>query len=1416
MSDQELNKADYLFEVSWEVCNKVGGIYTVISTKVPQLVKDYRNNYILIGPDVWKETSENPEFIEDKTLLGAWTEQAEREGLHIHTGRWNIEGKPVAILVDFTPFFQVKDKILTGFWDRFGLDSISGGWDYVEPALFGYAAARVIESYYNFYLSASDKLVAHFHEWMTGGGVLHLRDRVPQAATVFTTHATVLGRTIAGNHLPLYKDLKLFNPDQVARDFNVTAKFSLERSTAQQADAFTVVSAITAEECTCFLGKSVDLVTPNGFDDSFVPASEFFNDARIQARALLLKVAEAVLNRKVDSKAILAVNSGRYEFSNKGIDLFIDALSLLDNDPELNNEVIAFITVPANHIGPKKEVVQRLLNGISGDGIEREYLTHNLYDPEQDDILQRLIKKDLLNRVGHKVQVIFVPSYLNGVDGVINKSYYDLLIGFDLSAFPSYYEPWGYTPLESIAFHVPTVTTSLAGFGLWMKEYSKSQENGVLVLDRNEDNAASVASGIAFFIKNYSLSNTALRNSMRQSAFRLSRLALWDHLFENYKKTYSLALEKSAQRSDQYHLKRPTESGEPYAFVKANKPEWRKFRVKPEFPENLIRLQKLSLNLWWCWNHEARQLFSMADPELWDAVNQNPVALLERLSFKTIKILEKDKIFNEKLDSVYAHFENYMQEAENKPAMRIAYFSMEFGLHDSIQIYSGGLGILAGDYLKEASDSNFNMIGIGLLYRYGYFKQQLTILGDQVDSYSPQVFSDLPLNPVHNENGEWLKISIALPGRNLYAKVWRINVGRIPLYLLDTDISENSDADRSITHKLYGGDWENRFKQELLLGVGGIRLLQAIHAKPDLYHCNEGHAAFIGVERLRTLVQDKKLTFAEALEVVRSSNLFTTHTPVPAGHDSFSEDILRAYIPHYADRLGISWDAFMNLGRFVENKTDEKFSMSVLAAKLSQEMNGVSAIHGRVSREMFAPLFDGYFADELYIGHVTNGVHYPTWAAWKWQKLYMLEFGENFLNDQSNPEHWKKIYNVSDTTIWNLRNQLRKELVEFIRARVRNDMTLRKESPKQILKVAESLDPTALTIGFARRFATYKRAYLLFSNLDRLSEILNNKKCPVQFIFAGKAHPADKAGQDLIRKIVEISRQPAFTGKIVFVENYDMQLGRRLVQGCDMWLNTPTRPLEASGTSGEKAVMNGVLNFSVLDGWWAEGYMEKAGWSLPEKDTFDNSAFQDELDAEMIYSYFEDEIIPSFYDRDKNGIPQNWISYIKNNIAGIAPKFTMKRMIDDYMDQYYMPMYVRQKMLAENKFEKAYELTAWKRRVLRVWDFIKLVNIDVPDPSMESALKLGVKYTVGVTLDLKDLSSSDVGVEIVFGDKHNNKIDQILEVIELDPFEEDGGIVSYKTDIDATSTGSFEFAFRIFPTNLMLPHRQDFNLVRWM
>ena len=550
------------------------------------------------------------------------------------------------------------------------------------------------------------------------------------------------------------------------------------------------------------------------------------------------------------------------------------------------------------------------------------------------------------------------------------------------------------------------------------------------------------------------------------------------------------------------------------------------------------------------------------------------------------------------LDGVYAMFNEYMSEKPDPKAPTIAYFSMEYGLHSSLKIYSGGLGILAGDYLKEASDKNVPMVAMGLLYRYGYFTQRLSAQGAQEATYEAQNFSKLPISPVRDELGNWTTVQIALPGRTLSARVWRCQVGRTDLFLLDTDYEANLDEDRQITHYLYGGDWENRLKQELLLGLGGIRALRAMGIKQEVYHCNEGHAAFIGIERIRDLVR-RKLTFSEALEVVRSSSLFTTHTPVPAGHDAFPESMIRQYLAHYPDVLGITWEQFINLGKTNPNDPEERFSMSVLACNLSQEVNGVSWLHGEVSKDILGNMWPGYFKNELHIGYVTNGVHFPTWCASNLRRLYMRYFPEGFSGHDYDIPAWQKVHDIPAAELWQERIFLKRKLVDHIRKRYSDPAQVRIDSPRQMVQIVEGIKPDVLTIGFARRFATYKRAYLLFTNLDRLSAIVNNKERPVQFIFAGKAHPNDKPGQDLIKRIVEVAAMPQFVGKILFLQNYDMELARKMVQGVDVWLNTPTRPLEASGTSGEKCVMNGVLQFSVLDGWWVEGYKEGAGWALP-------------------------------------------------------------------------------------------------------------------------------------------------------------------------------------------------------------------------
>ena len=1407
-------KPDYLFECSWEVCNKVGGIYTVLSSRVQEMKEGLDDNYIFIGPDVWKETSDHPDFSEDHELYSGWRANAEKQGLKIRIGRWKVPGSPVAVLVDFTPYFSEKDEIFASFWEKYQLDSIHGGWDYIEPALFGYAAGKVIESFYSFYLSANESIIAHFHEWMTGAGVLFLKENAPQVGTVFTTHATMLGRSIAGNDLPLYSNLQHYNGQEMARQLGVASKFSLEQLSAREADSFTTVSEITAKECELLLGQKPDVVTPNGFSEAFLPAAGKFEANRKKARKLLKKVAEGLLSQKLSDDSLFVLTSGRYEFKNKGLDLFVEALGEVRNSKALKKDIIAFVTVPANHMSHSKELINRIKNPDFKKPLENEFLTHDLYHKDSDPLLNAIKRAGISNTSGDKVKVIFVPVYLNGNDGIFNMDYYKLLPGFDLTVFPSYYEPWGYTPLESIAFKIPSITTSVSGFGRWVDSNFKTVNGGVTVIERTDDNDEFVVNELKEkFLWFASLDKKEISKA-KNEASRCAKQLLWNNLIKHYYEAYKVALDKVDLRSGLFKTKQSVLLKEVKNGI-SEKPDWKKILIKPHISDDLEPLNEIAMNLWWTWNYEAQELFESIDPELWENTEYNPVAFLDSLTLERFKALRSNPDFKSKLKAVYAQFKEYMAQAPEHPEKQIGYFSMEYGLHESVKIYSGGLGILAGDYLKQASDSNINLTGVGLMYRYGFFKQSLSIFGDQKPEYISQKFTHLPLIPVRDENDNWIEVSIALPGRILTAKAWQLNVGRIKLYLLDTDIGRNNAEDRKITHQLYGGDWENRFKQELVLGVGGIRLLEALGLKPNVYHLNEGHAAFAGLERLRFLVQDKGLAFNTALEVVRASSLFTTHTPVPAGHDTFSEDILRTYIHHYADRLQISWEQFMGLGRFDVHNSSKKFSMSVLAAKLSQEMNGVSRIHGRVSREMFSSLYPGFFPEELHISYVTNGIHLPTWAAKNWQKLYKSTFGQNYIDNQSNGKLWERINDVNDDVIWTTRKETKSRFIEFLKVKLQKDLTLRQESPSIIFNSLKGVDENALYIGFARRFATYKRAHLLFTDLDKLSAIVNHPEHPVRFVFAGKAHPNDIPGQDLIKKVVEISKTPEFVGKVFFIENYDMNIGRQLVSGVDIWMNTPTRPLEASGTSGEKAVMNGVMNLSVLDGWWAEGYREKAGWAVAEARTYGNQGFQDELDAETIYRLIEEELVPSFFNAGEDGIPHEWVQFIKNNLVHIAPHFTMKRMMDDYFDRFYNKLFDRSKMINESNYKKAHQISKWKHDLLQNWKNLEVVSVKVPDSSVKP-MNLGEKFIAEVVINTNGIYAENIGVDVVFGNKENDVVREIKRTEKMILSGKSKNKATYSCAVTLSGSGVYDYAFRIYPVADFLPHKQDFNLVKWV
>lgn len=1138
---KKINVPDYLFETAWEVCNRAGG-KTVVDVKSLQATKELQDNHIFIGPDVWRETQQNPEFDEDPNLFKGWRSVAVNEGLRIRVGRWKVPGNPVAVLVDFTVFIPGKDEILTELWKRYGVDSLSGGWDYIESALFGYAAGKVIESFAGYYAKPSDRIVAIFHEWMAGAGLLYLKMKNLPVGTIFNTAETVAGSCIGLNEASSESELQSINAEQIAREHGATSRHSLEKAAAQNADVFTSPNETAAKACVHFLGRECDIVTS-------------------------------------DSAAC-------------------------------------------------REAMEKV------DAARGEY-------------------------------------------------------------------------------------ADFAG--------------------------------------------------ERHSSERMT----------------------------------------------ANHPLWTNVFVSRRIPDRLANLDTIAKNLWWCWNNDAIELFKSIDPELWALTKGNPLLVLDKIPYKKYRELEKNSEFIARLDRVYAHFSEYMAGKSERKGAKIAYFCMEYGIDTSLKIYSGGLGILAGDYLKEASDMQIDMTAVGLLYKFGYFTQRLSASGDQIAYYEPQDFMKIPASPVRDKDGGWLTISIALPGRNMYARIWKVEVGRTDLFLLDTDIEENLPEDRQVTHQLYGGDWDNRLKQELLLGIGGIRAIRALGIDAEVYHCNEGHAAFCGIERLREYVQNGKLTFDEALEVVRASSLFTTHTPVPAGHDAFSEDMLRAYISHFPDTLKIGWKDFLALGRINPDNPGEKFSMSFLAANLSQEINGVSWLHGKVSQKILAPMWPGYLPEELNVSSVTNGVHYPTWTAPEWKAVHEEVFGEQFQTHHYDKTCFEGIYKVPDRKIWEIRQTLRKRLIAAVKDVMADTSVTSHYSPNQIVKIRKTLRDDVLTIGFARRFATYKRAQLLFSNLDRLSEIVNNPKRPVQFLFAGKAHPADGAGQGLIKRIIEISKMPQFLGKIVFVPNYDITLAKLLVQGVDVWMNNPTRPLEASGTSGEKAVMNGVMHFSVLDGWWVEGYRPGAGWALKQERTYDDQSFQDDLDSATIYNIIENEIAPEFYNVGENGLSSTWIATIKNTVAKVACDFTTNRMMTDYVEKYYEPLCRRAFELSEDDFSLARDIAYWKKKARRAWKDMEILSFVKPD-NVREPLTIGKEYVSELMIRTGKMNPEDLGVEILFAEQDAKGQYHIKEKFDFHLAEFSDGVAKFTASVEPQVAGTYQVAGRIFAKNANLPHRQDFELVKWL
>lgn len=1398
---------EYLIEVSWEVCNKIGGIHTMVATKSILLKKELGDKIIVIGPLLWKQSGETSEFEEDKTLFPEWLLHTKDQGLSIKIGRWKIKSRPIAILVDFSPCLKYKDQIFKEFYDDFKVDSLKGEWDYIEPAMFGHAAGMVIKNFYDFYLHGN-KVVAHFHEWMSVAGALFLKKEVPEIATVFTTHGTVLGRSLA-THDTLHQNQISIDADNEARKLNIISKHTLEKSGAHHADSFSSVSAMMAEECERFLNKKPE-ITPNGFDLDLVPQINDLEVLRRGSRKLLLDVYEAVTGIRLVDNVFIMHTSGRYEYKNKGYDLFLDVLDDL-NKQDIRRDVVAFIMVPAGNTGPKEFIINRL-NGAKNSPIQtRNFLTHYLKNEESDLILKQLNRSGIANK-NSKVHVLFIPSYLNGSDGIFNLPYYDLLTGSDLSVFPSSYEPWGYTPLESLAFMVPTVTSTLTGFGQWLKEKNDPEQGlEALVVHRNKDNYEKVVTDIVSHVIALLQVSQEEYENVRARSREISKVALWQDQLKAYVKIYDKVLHDVQGRKDQFRTGLKSKRGTQRIgdIPENNLPSWRRIFVETHLPDSLKPLLEISQNVWWTWNREFLHLLRKIDMDLWMRV-QNPVAFMRLVTQEKLEAFSVDKVFIQNVNRVYQSFQTYLSQPK-ADSPTIAYFSMEYGLDASIRLYSGGLGILAGDYLKQASDDKVNLVAVGLLYQYGYFKQQLSLEGDQISQDDENKFTHLPISPVRDQDNHWILIELPFPGRKVHAKIWKLAVGRVLLYLLDTNIPENNEQDQSITDRLYGGDIEHRLQQEIVLGIGGTKLLRALKIEPDVFHLNEGHAAFAGLERIQYLMDIHNLTYDQALELVRSSSLFTTHTPVPAGHDSFNEDLIRIYLGYYAESYQIEWTDFIGLGRSNKIEHEEKFSMSCLAIRLSARINGVSKIHGEVSREMFNHLWKAFDVSEVPIEYITNGVHLGTWATDGFKKLLDESLGEEYHAHQQDSKSWTKIDNIPDEVIRKIRLDHKRKLIDYIKGTLNHRILQQPHMMGYFKQVIQQLTETTLIIGFARRFATYKRALLLFQDIEHLKQILSVADKPVLFLFSGKAHPADKEGQGLIRRIVEISKMPDFVGKVLFLENYNMHLASLLVSGVDVWMNTPARPLEASGTSGMKAVMNGVLNLSVLDGWWAEAWCEEVGWALPEKPNYQDNMQQDHLDALTIYSILESELIPLYY-RDNEVISADWIKKIRSTFKHVVPGFTTRRMISQYQ-KIYAELAIRQVSLKENNFQLLLNLSIWKRKIYLAWDSLETERVAVDDYENKSVI-YGEKIHFMVRLKMDEITERDVQVTVVLTKKTQGKSIPVM-IQELGFDSKEGNIYTFITAIEAKFSGVHRFAFRVIPKHSFFDNPADLNIVRW-
>jgi glycogen phosphorylase/synthase len=1385
-----------LFEVSWEVCNKVGGIHTVVSSKAKTLVERLGDNYVTIGPWLMGEEGTDPPF-EDVYGHEDFIDACRAAGVPVRVGRWLIPGRPLTILVAFSSFYEQKDGILAGLWERFGVDSLSGQWDYIEPVLFGHATGIAIQTWWQTAPRAPDQCaVAQFHEWLTGAGLLFLKENEPGVGTVFTTHATVLGRAIASTGVLPIDALAQQTPDELAVELRVSAKHSLEGVTGRAADVFTTVSEITATEAERLHGRRPAPILPNGIDMAVIDAA-VGGVTRERAEATVRALASRFLGEDAGDAALICI-SGRYEFHNKGIDILLEAAAALDR--VLGRPVVLLVLSPAGNSGIRGGLLDRLAKPVA-DCEPLGIATHNLFDPTHDPVQLHCAELGLDNHPGKRVKVIQIPIYLRPGDGLLDLPYEAVIQAMDLTCFPSFYEPWGYTPLESLALGVPTVTSDGAGFGQWCLSHGLGPGDGVHVLTR-----LGVARDKAVALLAESIESALTAPPERAHVAARCRAAAertsWSELIANYETAIAEAAQMAATRAERRAPALfPSAVTVPLRpMAERQRPRLVSFDVFATLPESLHDLLHLSRNYWWTWGPEAESLFAELAPARWEACGHNPLLLLRQASAEELATAAANPEYVARLQRVVARFDGYMAvvdqaATEGGPALPhprhpVAYFCAEFGLHESLPIYGGGLGILAGDHLKAASDLGLPLVAVGLFYRMGYVSQWLTASGEQVARDVVVNPADQPLTLVHDETGEPLEIVLPMPGGTVALRAWRVEIGRVPLYLLDTDVPRNRPEDRDITRNLYGGGAEMRLRQEIVLGKGGVRLLQRLGIEPSVFHLNEGHAALVPLERVSHLVRQQGLKFEEAREFVRATTVFTTHTPVPAGHDKFGEDLMRPYFADVPDWIGLPWERFFALGQ----APDESgvFNMTGLALNLAGFCNAVSKLHQRVTQRLLHPFWPGHLENEVPIQAITNGVHLASWCHPDVAHLVgaidrpvsFREFAANSIG-------------IADDALWAARRQARQRLRIEVKERLERRFIERHDTPRLLNEMIEGLEEDSLLIGFARRFAPYKRAHLLFQDLERLSAILSQSARPVRVLFAGTAHPNDGRGQEILRSVFELSRSTDLVGRVYFVEGYDIELARLLVQGCDVWLNTPIHGLEASGTSGMKAAANGALNLSILDGWWSEAYDGRNGWAIGGERVYEQQPLQDELDGAELYRLLEDEVVPLYFGRDGQGVPRRWLAQVKRSLATIPAVFGTLRMVREYAEQAYAPMATDIPRLAAERYAEVRRTARLVEAHRVAFPEIEILKADIARPGGRDA---GRPIQARVEVQLGTLLPDDVLVELVVGGADG--VDRLggMTAVPLQPVDwAPGPVWTFEGTHTVTQAGMYAYGVRVRP-----------------